>query len=101
MAHCVCGWVCVCYFIDLYFCIDRQLEGPNFEQFTATDLAQLENLLNTTLTEIRAMKVRIIALLQLKSQVSKKHRNMVMKLHIDYEEDNVQVLLMPVAVFLL
>ncbi|XP_024956851.1 MADS-box transcription factor 14-like isoform X4 [Citrus sinensis] len=44
------------------FCsADRQLEGPNFEQFTAADLLQLENLLNNTLTEIRAVKVHSYA----------------------------------------
>lgn len=94
--HIMC--LCVCLCVLLYwsvFCIHRQLEGPNFEQFTAADLLQLENLLNNTLTEIRAVKVRIIVLLQLKSRVSKNNRNMVMRLHIDYQEDNVHVLLMP------
>ncbi|KDO81857.1 hypothetical protein CISIN_1g035665mg, partial [Citrus sinensis] len=80
---------------ELLKIVQRQLEGPNFEQFTAADLLQLENLLNNTLTEIRAVKVRIIVLLQLKSRVSKNNRNMVMRLHIDYQEDNVHVLLMP------
>lgn len=96
--HIMCACVCLC--VLLYwsvFCIHRQLEGPNFEQFTATDLLQLENLLNDTLTEIRAVKVRIIVLLQLKSRVSKNNRNMVMRLHIDYQEDNVHVSLMPFA----
>nr|QFF92676.1 MADS19 [Citrus x clementina] len=41
--------------------IVQQLEGPNFEQFTAADLLQLENLLNDTLTEIRAVKVHSYA----------------------------------------
>ncbi|KAK9191638.1 hypothetical protein WN943_020253 [Citrus x changshan-huyou] len=35
--------------------------SPNFEQFTAADLLQLENLLNDTLTEIRAVKVHSYA----------------------------------------
>nr|ACB72861.1 flowering locus C variant 2 [Citrus trifoliata] len=42
---------------ELLKIVQRQLEGPNFEQFTATDLLQLENLLNDTLTEIRAVKL--------------------------------------------
>nr|ACB72866.1 flowering locus C variant [Citrus trifoliata] len=46
---------------ELLKIVQRQLEGPNFEQFTATDLLQLENLLNDTLTEIRAVKVHSYA----------------------------------------
>ncbi|XP_024041200.1 MADS-box transcription factor 18 isoform X4 [Citrus clementina] len=43
--------------LQLLKIVQRQLEGPNFEQFTAADLLQLENLLNDTLTEIRAVKL--------------------------------------------
>ncbi|KAH9772534.1 Agamous-like MADS-box protein AGL8 [Citrus sinensis] len=45
---------------ELLKIVQRQLEGPNFEQFTATDLLQLENLLNDTLTEIRAVKTQLM-----------------------------------------
>ncbi|XP_006437998.2 MADS-box protein FLOWERING LOCUS C isoform X1 [Citrus clementina] len=47
--------------LQLLKIVQRQLEGPNFEQFTAADLLQLENLLNDTLTEIRAVKVHSYA----------------------------------------
>ncbi|XP_024041198.1 MADS-box protein FLOWERING LOCUS C isoform X2 [Citrus clementina] len=46
--------------LQLLKIVQRQLEGPNFEQFTAADLLQLENLLNDTLTEIRAVKTQLM-----------------------------------------
>ncbi|KAL9420648.1 hypothetical protein AB3S75_038257 [Citrus x aurantiifolia] len=45
---------------ELLKIVQSQFEGPNFEQFTATDLLQLENLLNDTLTEIRAVKTQLM-----------------------------------------
>ncbi|KAL5762459.1 hypothetical protein ACOSP7_018723 [Xanthoceras sorbifolium] len=40
--------------------VQRQLEGPNFEQMTLTDLVQLEKQLDATLTQIRARKTQLL-----------------------------------------
>ncbi|KAJ4710807.1 Transcription factor, MADS-box [Melia azedarach] len=45
---------------DLQKIVQRQLEGPNFEQLTVTDLVQLENELAATLTLIRARKTQLM-----------------------------------------
>lgn len=66
---------------ELYIVYPRQLEGPNFEQLTVTDLVQLENELAATLTLIRARKVRFISIWSLKA-CSENHRDMGLTLNI-------------------